>query len=60
MAFVITSSTFLVLAYGGCWAWRAYVWNGGICRKNGLAWKLEYHDIHGSKLWKAGDVEVWL
>jgi hypothetical protein len=42
------------------WAHRAYVWNRAVCRKNGLPWRLEDQDIHGSKLWKAGDVEVWL
>lgn len=60
MIFVITWSIFLVLAYAVGMACRAYVWNGGICRKNGLPWKLEDQDIHGSKLWKAGDVEMWL
>lgn len=50
----------LLVILAVAWAHRAYVWNRGVCRKNGQPWKLEDHDIHGSKLWKAGDVEVWL
>lgn len=51
---------FVLVVFAGVWAHRAYVWNHGVCRKNGLPWKLEYQDIHGSRLWKAGDVEVWI
>jgi len=60
MTFAITVLSLLTSAFVFVWAHRAYVWNRGVCRKNGLPWRLEYQDMHGSKLWKAGDVEVWL
>jgi hypothetical protein len=44
----------------GIFAYHRYVWNGGICRKNGLPWKDQgCSDSTGSALYEAGDEHHW-
>jgi hypothetical protein len=35
-------------------------WNGGVCRKNGLPWRLFDTDSHNGRGYKAGDETLWL
>jgi len=36
------------------------IWNGGICRKNGLPWQVRDYDSQGGALLRAGNVTAWL
>lgn len=46
----------LVLLY--CHRQESLVWNNGVCRTNGLPWILREVDVHGGRIYEAGDREA--
>lgn len=47
-----------VMLYGFSRSERA-VWNGGVCRENGLPWRLWAQDPLGGRVYRAGNVWCW-
>jgi len=39
---------------------EAKVWNKGVCRTNGLPWKLQDKDSQGGRLYRAGEETIWI
>lgn len=51
--FVLGGISFLV----GSMEYEKYIWNGGVCRKNGIKWKKSGADQNGCYYYEAGDQE---
>ncbi len=56
MIFILVS-IFLVWIVGNILR-ASYIWNHGVCRKNGIPWRKFDVDSHGDVGYEAGD-EVW-
>ncbi len=43
-----------------CYRWEKREWNNGVCRKNGIEWRLMGVDSTGARGYKAGDEVTWI
>lgn len=59
---IVLAIIFIILAVCFIFGWlpEKIRWNNGICKKNGLPWKIYGYDSGGARGYYAGDQTCWI